>query len=115
MARSGRATIEGTAAPFAVPRAREVDAREYPARRPRLQRYLEVRSGRGQRLRRRKERNLRDPLDLIKSHVAEHDAVIADERGARFAARVPVLASDLEKVREVRREAVRQSHAQGAV
>ena len=115
MAGGAHLPVEQTAAPFALRRAREADAREYPTRRAGLQRYLEGRSGRGQRLRRRRERNLRDPLDLIKSLVAEHDAVIAHERGVRFAAGAAVLAPHLEKVREVGREAVRQAQAERAV
>src|SRR5579872_1607141 len=96
-------------------RAREVDTREYPARCPRLERYLKIRSCRGQCFWRREERKLRYSLDLIEPQIAQHHPVIADERRARLPACFAVLAPHLEQVREVGCETVGQPQTQGAI
>jgi hypothetical protein len=107
--RVAHAAVEHAPGPFAVAAVRHPAAYEYAARRTRFEDEFVHGAGRGERLRRRSERQVRGAFDLIESEIGELDAVIAFERRVRSAARLAMFAANLEQIREVRFEAVSEA------
>jgi len=81
----------------------------------RLQRHLVGGAAGGQSIRRGFERQTRPALDLVQSHVPEHDAVAVLQLRERLAARHASFAAHFEQICEVGCKPQRQAHVQRAV